>query len=106
MPKAYQAMVGIAGVFEREAEAGGRLEGVDWVLMRVPGLAGGSDDIGWRVDRELGGVYAGVVGSEWTANVKRGRLATWCVDWAEGAVTVGEGLGGRGRMPAVSASRG
>lgn len=106
MPRAYQAMVGIAGVFEEEAGAGGLLEGVDWLLMRVPGLAGGSDDMGWRVDREIGGVYAGVVGGEWTANVKRGRLAKWCVDWAEGEVTVGEGVGGKGRMPAVSAARG
>ncbi|KAK3299691.1 uncharacterized protein B0H64DRAFT_440048 [Chaetomium fimeti] len=104
MPAAYRAMVGIAGVFK--GEVGGLLEGVDWVLMRVPGLVGGAEEMEWRVDREVGGVYAGVVGREWTANVKRGRLARWCVDWVEGAVTVGEGEGGRGRMPAVSAARG
>ncbi|KAH6637323.1 hypothetical protein F5144DRAFT_629232 [Chaetomium tenue] len=108
IPRGYQAMVEIAGVFEREAVVaeGGLLEGVDWVLMRVGGLVGGAEDMAWRVDREVGGVYAGVVGKEWTASVKRGRLARWCVDWAEGEVTVGEGVGGRGRMPAVSAARG
>ncbi|KAK3689159.1 hypothetical protein B0T22DRAFT_528249 [Podospora appendiculata] len=79
----YRAMVGIGETFAQSDKA----DGVDWTLFRVAMIPGGSDEESWTRDREVGGVYVGPVGRDWSTSIKRARLARWLVDCVEsGAV--------------------
>lgn len=104
VPRAYEAMVAVAGVFaglrEREREQkGGEVEMIEWTVFRVPMMVGGADEASWRRKRKEGnGVYAGPIRpGVWRGVLGRARLARWCVDWLEGR----DGGEWKGRMPAV-----
>jgi hypothetical protein len=93
IPAAYRLMLDIARVFREEAT------GLDWTVFRLGMLPGGSDEASWARDREEG-VFAGNVGGEWKAWIKRGALARWLVDAVEAE---GDGAGQWvGKLPAVS----
>ncbi|KAK3317389.1 hypothetical protein B0T19DRAFT_290933 [Cercophora scortea] len=93
----YEAMVGIGEVFTKSDKA----QGVDWTVFRVAMIPGGSDAESWRKDREVGGVYVGPVGKEWTTSIRRARLARWLVDCVEsGAPEL------VGKTPCVGGTRG
>ncbi|RYP36267.1 hypothetical protein DL767_003420 [Monosporascus sp. MG133] len=93
-PKAYQAMRGIANVFKEQAQ------GLDWIVYRITGIPGASDEEGWKKGRESGGVHAGYVGDgTWGLTTNRSALARWLVD----AVEDEEGMRSWiGKLPAVS----
>lgn len=57
---------------------------IDWIAFRLGFIPGGCDKQSWRKDRE-GEVFAGNVGAQgWSSAIKRGLLAKWLVDAAEG----------------------
>ncbi|KAL4932365.1 NAD(P)-dependent oxidoreductase [Aspergillus undulatus] len=76
---AYQNVRNIGDAFEHHAE------GLDWTVYRISMIPGNHDEDSWRADREDGEVFVGWVGeSGWTMSQKRGALARWLVDAAEG----------------------
>jgi hypothetical protein len=78
VPAAYRAMLDIAKVFQEEAND------LDWTLFRVAMIPGGHDEESWMKSRE-DITYAGYVGDKtWKYWVRRGALARWLVECAEG----------------------
>lgn len=89
---AYRNILNIAEVFEKEAH------GLDWTVYRIAAIPGESDEASWQRDREDGQTFVGWVGEKgWSISQKRGALARWLVDAAEGGAA--EWVG---KMPAVS----
>ncbi|KAL4799366.1 hypothetical protein BDV19DRAFT_310628 [Aspergillus venezuelensis] len=89
---AYQNVRNIGVAFDHNAE------GLDWTVYRISAIPGNDDEESWRIDREDGEVFVGWVGKTgWTISQKRGSLARWLVDAAEGGAE--EWVG---KMPAVS----
>ncbi|KAI0125306.1 hypothetical protein BJ170DRAFT_637243 [Xylariales sp. AK1849] len=77
-PAAYRTMLGIAKVFQEEAHD------LDWTVFRVAMIPGGDDEASWRKDRE-DTTFAGYVGDkDYKYWARRGALARWLVDCAEG----------------------
>lgn len=90
--RGWRNVVNVGKLFENEAE------GVDWTVFRVAGIPGGADADSWRKDRGDGETFVGWVGKPgWSIWQRRGALARWLVDAAEGGA---EEL--VGKMPAVS----
>lgn len=88
----YRNILNIAEVFEKEAH------GLDWTVYRIASIPGESDEASWRRDREDGQTFVGWIGEKgWSVSQKRGALARWLVDAAEGGAV--EWVG---KMPAVS----
>ncbi|KAL4965282.1 RNA polymerase II mediator complex subunit MED27 domain-containing protein [Aspergillus stella-maris] len=76
---AYQNVRNIGDAFDHHAE------GLDWTVYRISAIPGNDDEESWRIDREDGEVFVGWVGQRgWTMSQKRGSLARWLVDAAEG----------------------
>ncbi|KAI0011414.1 hypothetical protein F4779DRAFT_573686 [Xylariaceae sp. FL0662B] len=91
VPASYQAVRSIARVFQEEAQ------GLDWTVYRLAMIPGGHDEQSWSKDRERA-VYAGYIGDgKWTYWIRRGALARWLVDCAEG-----EQREWIGKFPAIS----
>ncbi|KAF9873119.1 NmrA family protein [Colletotrichum karsti] len=89
----YGNMLNLAKAFENEAD------GLDWTVFRIAQIPGESDEEGWRKDREEQ-LFTGWIGeSGWTSSMKRGALAKWLADAAEGKAD-----GWIGKMPALSSS--
>ncbi|RYP24667.1 hypothetical protein DL765_000394 [Monosporascus sp. GIB2] len=93
-PKAYQTVQGIANVFKEQAQ------GLEWIVYRIAGIPGASDEEGWRKGRESGGVHAGYVGDgTWGFTTNRSALARWLVDAVEDEEGIRSWIG---KLPAVS----
>ncbi|KAL4787066.1 mediator complex subunit 27-domain-containing protein [Aspergillus varians] len=76
---AYQNILNIADAFEHHGDD------LDWTVFRIAAIPGGHDEESWRRDREDGETFVGWVGeSGWTMSQRRGALARWLVDAAEG----------------------
>ncbi|KAL4875457.1 mediator complex subunit 27-domain-containing protein [Aspergillus karnatakaensis] len=76
---AYANVVNIGDAFENHAS------GLDWTVYRIARIPGGDDERSWRRDREDGEVFVGWVWEKgWTISQRRGALARWLVDAAEG----------------------
>ena len=89
---AYQNVRNMGDAFDHNAE------GLDRTVYRIAAIPGNDDEESWRIDREDGEVFVGWVGQRgWTMSQKRGSLARWLVDAAEGGAE--EWVG---KMPAVS----
>ncbi|KAL4997490.1 hypothetical protein BDV10DRAFT_169393 [Aspergillus recurvatus] len=89
---AYENVLAIGDAFENHAD------GLDWTVFRIAAIPGDHDEESWRRDRENGEVFVGWVGEEgWTTSQRRGSLARWLVDAAEGGADEWAG-----KMPAVS----
>ncbi|KAI9372754.1 hypothetical protein BJX61DRAFT_533711 [Aspergillus egyptiacus] len=81
---AYQNILNIAKVFEHDAD------GLEWTIFRIGAIPGKSDEDSWRCDREDGEAFVGWVGERgWTYSQRRGALARWLVDAAEGEAEEG-----------------
>ncbi|RYP02539.1 hypothetical protein DL764_005783 [Monosporascus ibericus] len=92
-PKAYQAVRGIANVFKEQAR------GLDWIVYRIAGIPGASDEEAWKKGRESGGVHAGYVGDgTWSLTTNRSALARWLVDAVEDEEGMRDWIG---KLPAV-----
>ncbi|KAK6608110.1 NmrA family protein [Botrytis cinerea] len=92
---AYQTVMNIAATFDKLTSR----EEIDWTVFRIAGIPGGDDEASWKADREGGRDFVGAVGGKgWAMNQKRGALARWLVDAAEGKAD--EWIC---RMPAVAA---
>ncbi|RYP79506.1 hypothetical protein DL769_002925 [Monosporascus sp. CRB-8-3] len=93
-PRAYQAVRGIANVFKEQAQ------GLDWIVYRIAGIPGASDEESWKKGRESGGVHAGYVGDgTWGLTTNRSALARWLVDAVEDEEGMRKWIG---QFPAVS----
>lgn len=91
---AYRTVHGIASVFQEEAD------GLDWTVYRIAMIPGGHDEESWKKDREDIPIHAGYVAKPgWQVYIRRGALARWLVDCAEGGAT--EWIG---KLPAISKS--
>lgn len=78
VPAAYRAMLDIVKVFRDEATD------LDWTIFRLAMIPGGDDEASWKKDRE-DSTAAGYIGDKsWKYWTRRGGLATWLVDCAEG----------------------
>ncbi|KAL4942107.1 hypothetical protein BDV06DRAFT_193126 [Aspergillus oleicola] len=89
---AYQNVRNIGDAFDQHAD------GLDWTVYRISAIPGNHDEESWRIDREDGETFVGWVGQNgWTMSQKRGALARWLVDAAEGGAEQWVG-----KMPAVS----
>ncbi|KAF2092923.1 hypothetical protein NA57DRAFT_62025 [Rhizodiscina lignyota] len=89
---AYSNVLAIADVFEREAAS------LDWTVYRIAYIPGGDDEASWQSDRNDGKTFVGWIGAPgWSIQQKRGALARWLVDAAEGGAD--EWIR---KMPAVS----
>jgi nucleoside-diphosphate-sugar epimerase len=89
---AYANVRAIGDAFEQHAD------GLDWTVFRIAAIPGNHDEESWRTDREDADVFVGWVGEKgWTPSQKRGALARWLVDAAEGGADDWVG-----KMPAVS----
>lgn len=76
---AYANIIAIQEVFEKEAGD------LDWIVFRLGRIPGGHDEESWNADREDGKTFVGWVGEKgWTMSQKRGALARWLVETAEG----------------------
>ncbi|KAL3430024.1 mediator complex subunit 27-domain-containing protein [Aspergillus tetrazonus] len=76
---AYANVRAIGDAFEQHAD------GLDWTVFRIAAIPGNHDEESWRTDREDADVFVGWVGEKgWTPSQKRGALARWLVDAAEG----------------------
>ncbi|KAL5340882.1 hypothetical protein BJX70DRAFT_406611 [Aspergillus crustosus] len=76
---AYWNVINIADVFDNHSE------GLDWTVYRIARIPGGDDEESWRRDREDGETFVGWVNDKgWTISQKRGALARWLADAAEG----------------------
>ncbi|KAG4433343.1 hypothetical protein IFR05_011171 [Cadophora sp. M221] len=92
---AYQTVMNIAATFDKIQPG----EGIDWTVFRITGIPGGHDEASWKADREGGKDFARPIGEKgWAVSQKRGALARWLVDAAEGKAD--EWIG---KMPAVAA---
>ncbi|KAL3475233.1 hypothetical protein BJX99DRAFT_160582 [Aspergillus californicus] len=88
---AYRNILNIADVFDTQAD------GLDWTIFRIAGIPGKDDEDSWKKDREDGEAFVGWVGENgWAASQRRGALARWLVDAAEGGAESWVG-----KMPAV-----
>lgn len=88
----YKNVLAIEKVFETEATD------LEWLVYRIAGIPGETDEASWRVDREEGKTFVGWVGEKgWQASQKRAALTRWLVDAVEGGAE--EWIG---KMPAVS----
>ncbi|KAL2832475.1 hypothetical protein BDW59DRAFT_139311 [Aspergillus cavernicola] len=88
---AYQNILNIKNVFDHGAN------GLDWTVFRIAQIPGNPDEESWRRDREDGEAFVGWVGENgWTSSQRRGALARWLVDAAEGKAEDWVG-----KMPAV-----
>ncbi|EQB54492.1 hypothetical protein CGLO_05676 [Colletotrichum gloeosporioides Cg-14] len=89
----YNNMLNLAKLFETEAE------GLDWTVFRIAQIPGESAAESWDKDRQEK-LFIGWIGeSGWTSSMKRGALAKWLVDAAEGKADEW-----KGKMPALSSS--
>jgi len=89
---AYQNIIGIGKAFEEDAK------GLDWTIFRIASIPGGADEVSWKEGREQEVVAGWVADETWCISTKRGALAKWLVDSAEG-----DGKEWVGQMPAISA---
>ncbi|KAI0451204.1 NAD(P)-binding protein [Xylaria acuta] len=90
----YRNIINVAATFERDATD------LDWTVFRIAQIPGGSDEGGWKNDREEDGgePFVGWVGEKgWTSHVKRAVLTRWLADAADGKAD--EWIG---KMPAIS----
>lgn len=89
---AYYNVLNIAATFDSEAND------LQWTIFRIAHIPGDSDNTSWWEDREDSETFIGWVGETgWSGSQKRGALARWLVDAAEGGAA--EWVG---KMPAVS----
>ncbi|KAL4983260.1 mediator complex subunit 27-domain-containing protein [Aspergillus falconensis] len=92
---AYANVRAIGDAFEHHAD------GLSWTVFRIAGIPGNHDEESWRRDREDGEVFVGWVGEKgWTRSQRRGSLARWLVDAAEGGAD--EWIGNAWEMAASS----
>jgi hypothetical protein len=79
---AYSNNLAVAKVFQEEAKD------LDWTVYRIAAIPGGHDEASWKSDREDGKTFVGWVGAKgWTHQQKRGQLARWLADAAEGGAS-------------------
>lgn len=91
-PKLVATMLEIEKTFDTKAD------GIEWLVFRIAGIPGASDELSWRKDRDDGDAFVGWVAERgWTMSQKRGALAKWLVNAVEG-----EAEEWVGKMPAVS----
>ncbi|KAL4867626.1 hypothetical protein BDV12DRAFT_186556 [Aspergillus spectabilis] len=76
---AYWNIINIADAFDNHAD------GLDWTVYRIARIPGRDDEESWRKDREDGEAFVGWVNENgWTISQRRGALARWLADGAEG----------------------
>ncbi|KAK3362324.1 hypothetical protein B0T25DRAFT_524024 [Lasiosphaeria hispida] len=95
VPAAYRTVQAVGATFRSD-----KPHDLDWTLFRIAHIPGGDDEASWKTDREVGGVYVGPIGPQWSVTIRRGRLARWLVDSVEsGAPEL------IGKVPAVSGTK-
>lgn len=89
---AWHNVINIGKAFEEDAK------GLDWTVVRVAMIPGGSDEESWKADREDNETFVGPTGEQgWSLSQKRAALTRWLVDAVEGGAR--EWIG---QAPAVS----